>query len=445
MNSETQAGIASAGIQVPGKNPKAARRAAIGSYLGATLEFYDFVLYATAAALVFPTVFFSGVDSGTATALSYITLAIGYIARPLGAILFGHYGDRLGRTRMLVLTISIMGVASVGIGLVPSSAQIGAAAPILLVTLRLLQGIAVGGEWAGASLVAMEHAEPRKRGFAGSIVASGGPTGAVLSTLAFSFVSLLPADQLTSWGWRIPFLASSLLVAAALVIRAKVEETPDFLAAKDRHETQRLPIISTFTQNWRSVLLLVLCTLSPFFLQSLTSTFGLSYAVAHGNAQPVVLWMLTISNFLTIGGVLLFAVLSDRHGRRKVMIIGYAVAAVAVWGAIALLAVPSTVAVLGAFIILQPIANASILGPLGAYMAEMFPVRNRFTGVGISYQLGATIASGFAPLVAASLLGAANGGTYLLTGLISLLCIIGITAVLLSTRIRVPNTPEPAS
>jgi MFS family permease len=414
-----------------------ARRASFGSYLGATLEFYDFALYATASAIIFPAVFFAGVDPGVGVVLSYLTLAAGYVARPLGAIVFGHYGDRLGRKQMLVITMIIMGVASVGIGLVPGSAQIGSWGAVILVTLRLVQGIAVGGEWAGASLMSIEHAGAKRRGMAGAIVQSGGPSGSVLATLTLSLVSLMPQEQLLSWGWRIPFLASAIVVIVGIIVRLGVKESPEFAVAQEKSETVKIPLVSTFKENWLSVVLVILAALSPFFLQSLTATFALQFAVVNGTPQPVALWMLTISNVITIFSTLFFAWLSDRIGRVKVMIAGFVVGGILVWVAIALLQVPNAFVVLIAFILLTPIGNSMVTGPLAAYMADMFPVRNRFTGVGISYQLAATLAAGFAPLIATGLVGAAGGATYLLTSLVSVLAVVGIIAVLASRRVRV--------
>ncbi|OMH37098.1 MFS transporter [Tersicoccus sp. Bi-70] len=419
------------------KTPRDARRASLGSYLGATLEWYDFILYSTAAALIFPAVFFSGIDPALGAALSYATLAGGYVVRPLGAIIFGHFGDRIGRKRMLVITMILMGVASVGIGIIPGSSSIGAAAAVILVALRLLQGIAVGGEWAGASLMSIEHAREGRRGFAGALVQSGGPSGSVLATLAFGLVSLLPRDQLLAWGWRLPFLLSALVVIAAIVVRLGVKESPEFVAAERSAGLADVPLFSTFAQNGKSVLIIVLTALSPFFLQSVTSTFGLQLAIKNGNPQAATLWMLSLANFISIFATLGFASLSDRVGRVRVMVIGFIASAVLVWVAFALLGVTSVWAVLLAFVLLLGIGNAMVAAPLAAYMAELFPVRNRFTGVGVSYQLAATVAAGFAPLIATSLIASAGGGTALLTGFISVLAVIGIVAALASRRVRV--------
>lgn len=419
----------------PAKSTKDARRASLGSYLGATLEWFDFAIYSTSAALIFPTVFFGGLDPAMGVTLSYVTLAGGYVARPLGAVVFGHFGDRLGRRQMLVVTMVLMGLSSIGIGLIPGSDSIGVVAAVILVFFRLLQGFAIGGEWAGASLMSIEHARKERRGFAGAIVQSGGPSGAVLATLTFSLLSTLPTEQLMAWGWRLPFLGSAIVVVAAIIIRLGVKESPEFVTADSTKGETRIPLISTFSENWRSVLLIVLTALSPFFLQSVTTTFGLQLAIANGNDQAMTLSMLTIANFLTIFATLYFASLSDRFGRIRVMSVGFLVSGILVWFAFALLGFSSPWAVLAAFVILMPIGNAMITGPLAAYMTELFPVRNRFTGVGISYQLAATISAGFAPLVATSLVGAASGSTVLLTSLISGLAVLGIVAVVLSRRI----------
>lgn len=416
-----------------------ARRATWGSYIGATLEWYDFALYATASALIFPAVFFSGVENGLGVVLSYLTLAAGYVARPLGAIIFGHFGDRLGRKQMLVITMLMMGVASTGIGLIPGADQIGSWGATILVVLRLVQGFAVGGEWAGASLMSIEHANPKRRGMAGAIVQSGGPSGAVLATLMFALLTLMPQDQLLDWGWRVPFIASALVVVVGIIVRYGVKESPEFAVAKEKSETVRIPLFDTFRENWRSVVLVILAALSPFFLQSLTATFALRFAVGNGLPQSVALSMLTITNVVTICTTLFFAWISDRLGRVRVMVAGFIVGGILVWAAMALLTVPSAGAVLIGFILLTPISNSMVTGPLAAYMADMFPVRNRFTGVGFSYQLAAAIASGFAPLIAANLVGAAGGATYLLTSLVSLLSVVGIVAVLLSRRIRIED------
>jgi len=212
------------------------RRVLFSSYLGTTIEFYDFLLYGTAAAVVFPAVFFSGLDEFTAVLFSLGTFAAGYVARPLGGVIFGHYGDRIGRKKMLVVTMLVMGVASFLIGLVPSAAMIGGWAAVILVLLRVAQGIAVGGEWGGASLMALEHSGGEGRGLAASFVNAGAPSGAVLGSLMLGLFSLLPQEQFLSWGWRIPFLLSAVLLGLGLWVRSQVSESPVFQAALAKAE-----------------------------------------------------------------------------------------------------------------------------------------------------------------------------------------------------------------
>jgi MFS family permease len=420
----------------PAEAKRQGRRATIGSYLGTTVEYYDFLLYGTASALVFPAVFFADIPPAAGVVLSYLTLAAGYVARPVGGILFGHFGDKYGRKQMLVVTMLIMGVASMAIGLVPGSAQIGVAAPVILVSLRVIQGIAVGGELAGASLMAMEHGTVARRGFIGSIVASGGPSGAVLATLMFGLVSLLPGDQLLAWGWRIPFLLSAVLVVIGLVLRVGVTESPEFLASEaGAHKRTRVPIVDTLASNWRSVVVCIVAALAPFFVQSLMATFALTYAVQSGTPQSLVLWIVTLANFVNIFTLMFYARLSDTFGRRRIMLIGYLLTAVSIWGVFALLSSSVGWLVLVAYLISNPISQAFMYGPLSAFMAEMFPTRNRYTGMSLSFQLATTIASGFAPLVAAALLTAA-GSTVPITALVSALCVAGALSLVLGRRIH---------
>src|SRR5690554_6234828 len=227
---------------------KQKRRAVLASYIGTTLEYYDFLLYGVAAAIVFPKIFFVSLDPLAATLSSFATFAVGYFARPLGAVVFGHYGDRIGRKNVLVVTLVLMGLASVMIGLLPTYQQIGIVAPILLVLMRLLQGVAIGGEWGGATLMSMEHAKKRGRGFAVSLVSAGGPTGAVLGTLVMTPFTLLPNDQFLAWGWRVPFLISVLLMVVGLMIRMKVTETPEYEEARKKMaaegKKQSIPLVT---------------------------------------------------------------------------------------------------------------------------------------------------------------------------------------------------------
>src|SRR5690606_15887392 len=223
-------------MKVPSLNSPQMRRILASSFIGSAIEFYDFILYATAASLVFNKVFFVGLTPGVAIFASFATLAVGYLARPLGGIIFGHFGDKIGRKGVLITSMAMMGGASTLIGLLPPTAQIGMLAPVALITLRIVQGLAVGGEWGGAMLMALEHAPKERRGFAASFANMGGPAGAVMATLAVSAVSIMPNEQFLAWGWRIPFLISIALVGIGLIIRLKVTESPLFLALENKAE-----------------------------------------------------------------------------------------------------------------------------------------------------------------------------------------------------------------
>ena len=387
----------------------------VSSYLGTTVEFYDFLLYGTAAALVFPALFFPGTDPLTGTLASFGTLAVGYLARPIGGIVFGHFGDKLGRKNMLVITLVMMGAVSFLIGLLPTFQQIGVLAPILLVTLRVIQGIAVGGEWAGAALMSMEHATPRSRGFAASIVASGGPSGAVLATLVLVPFSLLPEDEFLTWGWRVPFLLSAVLVVIGLFLRLKVTETPEFTASLERRAAstvkQKAPLFTVFRHNPLGVLSGAIGGLAPLFMQSILATFVLTYAVnVAGYERAQALLLVTIANAVHIFTIPAFAILSDRIGRRPVMITGAITGILLIWPLFLLIGVGTWWSLLLAFVIGNPIIQAVMYGPLGAWIGEKFAADVRYTGVAVTYQLATTFGAGLAPLIATSLL-AAGGGT----------------------------------
>src|SRR5690625_4202974 len=229
------------------------RRILTSSFIGTAIEYYDFILYATAASIVFNQVFFTGLDPAVATFASFATLAAGYVARPFGGIVFGHFGDKLGRKKMLVLSMMIMGVSTVLIGLLPTTATIGVAAPIMLVTLRMVQGIAGGGEWGGAALMALEHASKRSSGSATSFAFAGGMDGAILATVVVSAVSALTVDNFLTWGWRIPFLLSAVLILVGMIIRLKVAESPVFQQLSEESDSRRLPIVEVFQKHWRAV------------------------------------------------------------------------------------------------------------------------------------------------------------------------------------------------
>lgn len=407
------------------------RRVLLSSYLGSTVEFYDFLLYGIAASLVFNQLFFSNLDPLVGTIASFGTLATGYLARPIGGVIFGHFGDRLGRKSMLVITMSIMGVASALVGVLPTYAQIGSLAPLLLIALRVLQGIAVGGEWGGAALMALEHADPRKRGFAASVANMGGPSGAVLATVVLTLFSLLPEDQFLAWGWRVPFLLSVALVAVGLFVRLRVTESPVFEQARSRPTAPtKPPLVEVLQKQYRQVALSCFGGASAFVIQSLLATFALSLAMQAGHSRTTVLVMHGLASVLHIVTIPAFAILSDRIGRRPVMISGALATAVLIYPVFLMIGSGSTWLLLAGFVLGNPILQASMYGPLAAYISEMFGTTSRYTGASLGYQIASTLGAGFAPIIGASLLGAAGGSNpVLVAAFAAAVCLVSVVAV----------------
>lgn len=414
------------------------RRAVISSYLGSTVEYYDFLLYGSAASLVFPALFFSDLDPGLGIILSFLTLATGYIARPIGGLLFGHFGDKYGRKQILFITLMVMGIVSILIGLLPTYQTIGIAAPIALLLLRILQGLAVGGEWAGATLMAMEHSGKKSKGLGASIAVSGGPSGAVLATLVLGGFSLMPEEQFMSWGWRIPFLLSALLVVIGLYLRHRVTESPDFEQAKvkeaQQSESASVPIVELFRSSSKEIGLGTLSGIAPLFIQSLLATFALTYAVSIGHSRSDALLMLTIANTLHIFTIPLMAAISDRYGRRPVMLIGVVLGMILIWPMFELISHENPWMMLLGFIIGNPIIQAVMYGPMGAFISEKFTTRTRYTGLSLTYQLTSLIGAGFTPIIAQALLEQAGGGTntHYIAMLFCVLCAVTGIGVYLS-------------
>jgi len=383
------------------------RRVLASSFLGSAIEYYDFLLYGTAASLVFGPLFFSNQGPAVALAASFATFAVGYLARPLGGIIFGHLGDRIGRKATLVTTMLMMGVASCLIGFLPTTAQIGALAPMLLVLLRIVQGLAVGGEWGGAALMALEHSPKKKRGFSASFANMGGPAGALLATLVFAAFSALPEEQFLSWGWRIPFVLSAALVVVGLFIRLKVSESPLFLEAQKRAEEkkatkQELAIVTVFKKFRKPLLLASTAAVAALAFQTFMATFAISMATNTGVGATAVLLCKAAAALVHIFTIGYFAHLSDRVGRKRVLITGGIVSIVMAYPLLMLLGSGSVVLVLVGFLLGNSILQASMYGPLAAYISEMFGTSARYTGAGLAYQLGATV-GGFTPFIAAAL------------------------------------------
>ena len=401
-------------LKVPSLNSPQMRRILASSFIGSAIEFYDFILYATAASLVFNKVFFVNLTPGVALLASFATLAVGYLARPLGGILFGHFGDKVGRKGVLITSMVLMGGASTIIGLLPPTAQVGMIAPIALILLRIVQGLAVGGEWGGAMLMALEHAPKERRGFAASFANMGGPAGAVLATLAVSAVSLLPDDQFLSWGWRIPFIASIALVGIGLVIRLKVAESPLFLALEDQAAEKKTPIMEVLTKYPRSVIRGTLVGMSSYTVQGLMTVWAISYVVEDmGMDRTAVLNIKAIGATLTVVGIWFAARYSDKLGRRPVMMVGIVVGAVMALPIMWMLQLGELWLFAIALFVANGIIQASIFGPFGAFTAELFPTRIRYTGASLVYQLSSTVGAGFTPMIVTGLVILGGGSLWL--------------------------------
>ncbi|MFG2497598.1 MFS transporter [Streptomyces sp. NPDC048441] len=383
------------------------RRVALSGLLGTAVEFYDFLVYGTVAALVFGDLFFPEVDSAVGTIAAFGTFAAGYVARPLGGIVFGHFGDRLGRKPMMLLTMVLMGAGSFLIGCLPTYDTIGVWAPVLLVLLRVVQGIAIGGEWGGATLMVAEHAGERPRGLWTSFTQLGAPLGTVLSTLVVTLVSTLPDDQFRAWGWRVPFLLSLVLLAAGLYIRLKVAESPLFTAARREKNTARTPLplpLLDVLRKPRSVLLAACVGIGPFTAQSLMTSFMISYAVDSGYTRSQVLTGVTVASCTALFVMPVASILSDRIGRRPVVLTGALLSAATAFPVFALADSGRPGLLILACVIGHGIAQSTMYGPLGALLTEMFGTRVRYTGASLGYQTATLLGAGFSPLVASSLL-----------------------------------------
>ncbi|MFD4635823.1 MFS transporter [Lentzea sp. NPDC058436] len=368
------------------------RRAVTSSFLGSVIEYYDFLLYATASAIVFNKVFFSSLDPLVGTIASFGTFATGYLARPIGGILFGHYGDLLGRKKMLVLTMSLMGVASFLIGLLPTYAQVGWLAPAGLILLRVVQGISVGGEWGGAVLMSAEHATSR-RGLWASFTNAGAPCGMVLSTAALTGTAALVGEQaFLEWGWRVPFLLSVVLLGIGLFVRMKVEETPVFQAER---KPGSMPLLDVLRNHPRTLALGIGVGLAAFVAQSTLTTFVLAYGVQAGESRQMILNALTLSSALAVLGIIGWSAASDRFGRRPVVLVGAVL--MAVFGFTLFPLVDNGYVVI-ALVLGQAVIHPMMYGPLAALYSELFNTGSRYTGASLGYQL-AGLGAGLAPLL----------------------------------------------
>ncbi|UVJ39666.1 MFS transporter [Arthrobacter sp. CJ23] len=412
------------------KPPAGALKAYIASLTGTSLEYYDFAIYSVASALVFPKIFFPGNDEFVSLILSFSTYAVGYFARPIGGIVFGRLGDKIGRKYVLVFTLLLIGIATVLIGALPDYSVIGIAAPAILVLLRLAQGIGVGGEWGGAVLLSSEFGDPNKRGFWSSAAQIGPPAGNLMANGVLAILAAsLSSEAFLSWGWRVAFLASALLVVFGLLIRLKLEETPVFKAIQAHGDRPKAPIKEVFTTQPKALIAAALSRICPDILYSLFTVFVAVYATKElGMTTGNVLAAILIGSAFQLFLIPLAGALTDRFNRR--LVYGIAAAGTAAYIPVFFLMIQDkSVLTLTIGVVIGLAFHAFMYGPQAAFITEQFPARLRYAGSSLAYTLAGVIGGGFAPIIFTALYGSAHGGWLLIAGYLLLAAIVTIVGM----------------
>ncbi|MGW2285609.1 MFS transporter [Streptomyces phaeochromogenes] len=379
-------------------------RVATASFIGTAIEWYDYFIYGMAAAIAFGPLFFPSVSPAAGTLAAFATYSVGFAARPIGGIIMGHFGDRVGRKSMLVISLLTTGLATVGIGLLPTYETVGVWAPVLLVTLRFVQGLGVGGEWGGAVLMAVEHAPDRKKAFYGSFPQMGVPGGLIVANLVFlALTNNLSNDAFLAWGWRIPFLASAVMVVAGLVIRLTITESPEFQEVKKADSEQRMPIVTVLRESWKEVLLSAGAFIGINAVGYIFMAYLLSYTTAVlGLSRNLILTFTLIASMVWLAVIPWASALSDRHDRRKVLMVG----STGLVGS-TLLLFPMINTADSALILIALLITAVFMGivygPIAALFSELFKAEVRYSGASLGYQLGSILGGGIAPTVATGL------------------------------------------
>ncbi len=397
--------LASSAAAVAGEMPviRTPRKAALASWIGSAVEYYDFFIYGTAAALIFPKIFFSSSAPQAAAIAAFATFGVAYIARPFGAVILGHVGDKYGRKRVLIFTLLLMGLSTFVIGLLPTYNQVGLLSPVLLVIARLLQGVSAAGEQAGANSMTLEHAPARLRAFYTSFTLSGTQGGLILATLVFVPIAQMPEDDLLSWGWRIPFFLSAVVVAVGFWVRRSLPETPEFAQESRLHAQARLPLATLFREHTADVVRVIFAALISV-VSTIFSVFTLSYAVNTAHvARPTMLTVLVLANVVALAAIPLFALLADRIGRKPVFILGALGCAVLIWPYIWAISQSDLTLIFVFGLLLSGVIYSASNGVWPALYAEMFDTRVRLSGMAIGTQIGFAL-GGFAPAISAAVM-----------------------------------------
>ena len=418
------------GEAAPPSSRRMRNRVLLSSFIGSVIEWYDFYLFGIASAVVFNQLFFPAFSSTAGTLASFATLAAGFLARPIGGVIWGHFGDRVGRKNMLVLSIVLMGVATTLIGLLPTYATIGIGAPIILVVMRLVQGVSAGGEWGGAVLMSMEHA-PKRRGLSSSVAQMGLYGGILLANGVFAITAAATGDAFLEWGWRIPFLISAVLVVIGLWIRLGVEESPIFTKAREQAAQApgkpAMPLVAVL-RHPKNLLLSIALVLGAFAASAVYGTWIVSYGIQEGFPRADILNAVLVAAAIGLVFQPVFAYLSDIVGRRAVVGVGAVLQALSIPVMFALMD-GGGIGAMYLGISLAAFTHAIVYSPLGAWLGELFPTTQRYTGASLGYQLAGTIGGGFTPLICASLFAASGGSTTGITLFIGATCLLTVIAV----------------
>lgn len=424
----------------PTSAKRSPRKAAFASWIGSAVEYYDFFIYGTAAALVFGKIFFPSFDPVTATVAAFATFGVGYVTRPIGAVLLGHIGDKYGRKKVLTFTLLLMGISTFMVGLLPTYGQIGIAAPISLVVLRMLQGLSAAGEQAGANSMTLEHAPAHRRAFFTSFTLSGTQAGLILATLVYLPISALPEDQLLAWGWRIPFFLSAIVVAVGMWVRRTLPETPAFHEEEKSHTQVKLPV-AVLLRDYKANLVRVIFAALISVVSTIFSVFTLSYAVNTVHIpRATMLTVLVLANVIALGAIPAFAMLSDRIGRKPVFVFGALGSAFLIWPYMWALSHANIPLIFVLGLLLSGVVYSAANGIWPSLYGEMFNTRVRLSGMAIGTQIGFAL-GGFAPTISAAILRPGVDGWVPVAVFVTITSVISAVSVLTAKEtFRTPMT-----